>query len=146
MRRPARPVPAGIPVPLAVALGAALGGMCRAWVSAALADAAGLGPLLGTLAVNSGGSFLIGLIAVLCGPGGRSPLRADAWHFAATGFCGGFTTFSLFSLETMSLATRGAMHLAAANVGLSLVAWLGAVWCGAALAGRINRALGRTMR
>lgn len=56
-----------------------------------------------------------------------------------TGFCGGFTTFSVFSLETLRLAADGDLRMAALNVGISVISWLAAAWLGHALAARLNR-------
>ena len=58
------------------------------------------------------------------------------------GFCGGLTTFSMFSLETLVLAQRGAWPVAALNVAISTVSWLAAVWLGHVLAARLNRLRG----
>lgn len=121
----------------AVATGAALGGIARALVSAA-----GAAFPAGTLGVNIVGSFLIGLYAGLTAPGGRLSAGTCARHFVTTGFCGGFTTFSMFSLETVRFAADGAYALAATHAGGSVAAWLAAVWAGDALATRFNR-LGR---
>ena len=56
-----------------------------------------------------------------------------------TGFCGGFTTFSIFSLETLRLAQTGSLFFAGLNVAVSLVLWLIAAWTGHAVAQRISR-------
>jgi CrcB protein len=59
-----------------------------------------------------------------------------------TGICGGFTTFSMFSLETFRLAQTGRFAAVALNIALSILGWLGAVWLGHLLALRINRLKG----
>ena len=118
-----------------VALGAAIGGTLRALVSLALGATAFP---WATLAVNALGSFAIGLYAGLTGPEGRLLASGRSRQFVMTGICGGFTTFSLFGLETVRLATR-APTLAALYVGLSLLLWFAAVWYGDTLAARLNR-------
>jgi fluoride exporter len=125
-------------VVVAVGLGSGLGAVARYLCSAA--TLAALGPAFpwGTLAVNVVGSFLIGLYATLTGPQGRLAVRPATRHFVLTGFCGGFTTFSIFSLETVHLVERGAPALAAANVAVSTALWLVAVWLGYRLAVRLS--------
>jgi CrcB protein len=59
-----------------------------------------------------------------------------------TGICGGYTTFSVFSLETFQLARAGDLSAAGINVGLSVVTWLAAVWFGHVLATGLNRLRG----
>lgn len=124
---------------LAVALGSAIGGVARALVSLAAIELAGPDFPWGTLAANVGGSFVIGFYATLSAPDGRLFVGARQRHFVMTGICGGFTTFSVFSLETLRLAADGNHTMAALNVGLSVATWLAAVWLGHALAARINR-------
>jgi fluoride exporter len=124
---------------LAVSLGAVIGSVLRALVS--LASLAMFGPDFpwGTLFVNIVGSFVIGLYATLTGPDGRLIAGNRSRHFVMTGICGGFTTFSTFSLETLRLAQSGHWPLAGLNVIISVVAWLLAVWLGHTLATRLNR-------
>lgn len=85
------------------------------------------------------GSFIIGFYATLSAPDGRLFVGARQRHFVMTGICGGFTTFSVFSLETLRFAVEGLYWMAAVYVGLSLVTWLAAAWLGHALATRINK-------
>lgn len=127
---------------LAVGLGAALGSLARALVSLWLL--ALLGPAFpwGTLAVNVLGSFLIGLYATLSEPGGRLFASPAQRQFVLAGFCGGVTTFSIFSLEVVLLLDRGAAGLAAANVVASVLLWLLAVGAGYRLGRRLNRLKG----
>ena len=111
-----------------VALGSGLGGTLRALVSLATPAAGGLP--WGTLVVNVLGSFAIALYVTLTGPGGPRPATARQRYFVTTGLCGGFTTFSLFSVETLRLAQSGRPEMAAAWVAFSVAAWLGAAWLG----------------
>lgn len=124
---------------LAIALGALLGGVARALASEGVLLLTGPGFPWGTLLVNGLGSFLIGLYATLSAHDGRIVGTAYQHQFVMTGFCGGFTTFSIFSLETLQLLQSGASGLAALNLGLSLLVWLLAVALGHLLARQINR-------
>jgi fluoride exporter len=125
----------------AVALGSALGALARWGVGAALVTAPSGGIPWGTLAANASGSLLIGLFAALVVPAGRIMVGHAGRQLVIAGFCGGYTTFSIFSLETLALAAGGALGRAAVNVALSMPAWLLAVWAGWAL----GRAIGRRM-
>ncbi|MBW8271152.1 fluoride efflux transporter CrcB [Caldovatus aquaticus] len=122
---------------LAIGLGTALGGMARYWCSGAVARRWGERFPWGTLVVNLLGSFAIGLLAGLAalpvGDGG--PLLApDLARFAMAGLCGGFTTFSSVSLQTLTLAREGEWLHAAGNVTASVLLCLGAAWLGLAAA------------
>jgi CrcB protein len=123
----------------AVALGSALGGTARWLAGGALHDWAGPGFPWGTLFVNATGSFLIGAYAALAGPDGRLLASPRQRQFVMTGICGGYTTFSIFSLETVRLIEAGRLALAGVNISVSIVLWLGSVWAGWTLATRINR-------
>jgi len=127
---------------LAVGLGAMLGSVARALVSLGLLQLLGPGFPWGTLAVNVLGSLLIGLYATLSEPGGRifaSPARRQ---FVLAGFCGGFTTFSIFSLETLLMVERGAPALALVNIVGSVLLWLLAVSLGYRIGMHLNRLKG----
>ncbi|RST86721.1 fluoride efflux transporter CrcB [Aquibium carbonis] len=126
----------------AVALGSALGALARYLCSLGLLAVFGAGFPVGTLAVNVAGSFLIGLFATLTEPGGRLLASPPARQFVLAGFCGGFTTFSVFSLETLFLLESRAFHLAALNLGVSVILWLAAVWLGWRIGARLNRLKG----
>jgi CrcB protein len=127
---------------ISVALGSLVGGVARYLVSVLFVSQIGDGFPWGTLFVNVTGSFVIGFYAALTGPDGRllaSPLQRQ---FVMVGICGGYTTFSAFSLETLRLVQSGNLHAASLNLGISVVGWLGAVWIGHALATRLNRLRG----
>lgn len=123
----------------AVALGATIGSVARALASTGAAHLFGPGFPWGTLAVNVSGSFVIGLYATLTDPDGRLLASPTTRQFVMAGFCGGFTTFSIFSLETLLLLEQGRPGLAGLNAGLSLPCWLLAVWGGHRIGVRINR-------
>ncbi|TVR95887.1 MAG: fluoride efflux transporter CrcB [Rhodospirillales bacterium] len=127
---------------LAVALGASLGSVARYLVSVAMLDLLGPGFAWGTLTVNVLGSLLIGLYATLTEPDGRLMASPATRHFVLTGFCGGFTTFSIFSLETLLLVERGDHLLAGLNIGISAGLWLVAVWVGYRVGVHLNRLKG----
>jgi CrcB protein len=123
-----------------IALGGALGSMARYGCSGLVARWFGETFPWGTLAINVVGSLVIGFFATLTGPDGRVVASPDARQFVMVGICGGYTTFSSFSLQTLNLARGGDMFGAGANVVASVVLCLLAVWIGAAGAGAINQA------
>ncbi|MBL9199155.1 MAG: CrcB family protein [Opitutaceae bacterium] len=111
-----------------VALGGALGSVLRAL--AGFVIPAGRLPWA-TIVVNVGGSLLIGWLMARFAPGGAAgegSMRAQA--FWVVGVCGGFTTFSTFSWQTIEQMQKGGWGAAAANVVLSVVLCLGATWAG----------------
>lgn len=118
----------------AVAAGSAIGGVLRYLVSLLAGSGLGGGLPWGTLFVNVTGSFVIGFYAARVVGRGKAGSRLHP--FVTTGICGGYTTFSAFSLETLHLARAGRLDLAALYVGLSIAAWLAAVWLGEALGRR----------
>ena len=126
----------------AVALGSAMGSVLRVLASVAIHDTAGYGFPWGTLFVNVAGSFAIGAYAALTGPGGRFGAGPLQLQFVMTGICGGFTTFSMFSLETLRLWQNGHPAHAVVNIALSVVTWLAAVWAGHRTAVAIKRRKG----
>ena len=115
---------------LVVALGSALGGVLR--YACTLLAAAWLGEALpwGTILINAVGSFVIGGFAAATGPDARWPASVALRTFVMVGLCGGYTTFSSFSLQTVELLQRGDLVGAGANVGLSVALCLAAVWLG----------------
>lgn len=120
-----------------VIAGSILGGLARHLVSLVLDT--GPGFPWATLFINIGGSLIIGFYATITGPDGRLIARPQHRQFVMTGFCGGYTTFSAFSLETFRLFHGNMKYTALAYVGASLVSWLLAVWLGHFLASRLNR-------
>jgi len=115
-----------------VMLGASLGAPSRWLVDRAVAARNDSVFPWGTFAVNVLGSFLLGAIAAAA--------LGEAWYaLLGTGFCGGFTTFSTFSLETFRLVEEGSHEIAARNVALSLGFGLLACYAGWYLAAAIAR-------
>ena len=123
-----------------VAAGSVLGGLARYLASLLILPVSGFP--LATLFVNVTGSFIIGFYGTLSGPDGRLFVSAQQRQFVMTGFCGGFTTFSSFSLDTVRLLRAGMTHTAFLNIAVSVVTWLLAVWLGYAVAARLNRLKG----
>jgi CrcB protein len=123
-----------------IALGSALGGMARYGCANLIAARFGTGFPLGTLVINILGSFVIGFFSALTGPGGRFAVSTNAGLFVTVGLCGGYTTFSSFSLQTLALAQNGAWGRAGLNVAASIVLCLIAVWLGYAAATILNPA------
>jgi CrcB protein len=123
-----------------VALGGAIGSMARLWLSVHVALLTGLAFPWGTILVNITGSLVIGFVATLTGPNGRVVVPVEAQAFVMVGLCGGFTTFSAFSLQTLELARDGRLLYAGANIVLSVVLCLTAVALGHWLAALFGRA------
>jgi CrcB protein len=120
-----RPILAEIAATYArVALGSAAGGLARWLAPMAMAGAS---EMTSTLVINTTGSFAIGALAGLAARGRLN----ERWREGLmTGFCGGYTTFSAFSLYTLDAWNDGDTPRAATYVGLSLVGWLASVWLG----------------
>jgi CrcB protein len=125
-----------------VGLGGALGTVARFWASGFVARHFGETFPWGTIIVNVTGSFAIGVFAALTSPDGRWLISPTFRQFFALGVCGGYTTFSSFSLQTLSLARDGEWLDAAANILLSVVLCLLGVWLGYILGAGLNSAKG----
>jgi CrcB protein len=121
-----------------VAVGGALGTTGRYWLSGVVAQLFGETFPWGTLIINVTGSFIIGFFAALTGPDGRVSVPSSARQFVMIGICGGYTTFSSFSLQTLNLVNDGELLYAGANIGLSVILCLIAVWAGYVLAASFN--------
>ncbi len=119
-----------------VAFGGALGSVVRYVVSMATAASWGEAFPWGTILINVTGSFLIGYVATLTLPDGPAPASPDLRLFVMVGICGGYTTFSSFSLQTLSLIRGGDWFAASANAAASVALCILAVGAGHALAQR----------
>jgi CrcB protein len=123
-----------------VASGGMLGSLARYLASLVIPSVSGFP--LPTLFVNVTGSFVIGFYSTLSAPDGRWFAGTRQRQFVMTGICGGYTTFSAFSLETFRLLHEGRPGMACLNIAVSVVTWLVAVWLGHRLARRLNRLKG----
>lgn len=123
-----------MPHSVLVAIGGVVGCLCRFWLSVWVQNATGGVFPTGTLTVNIIGSFILGLVMTLAIV--RELLSPELRIMLSVGFCGGFTTMSSFSYETLLLLESGYTGTALLNIALSIVACLTAVWLGS-LAGRV---------
>jgi CrcB protein len=121
-----------------IAIGSALGGTARFALSGFVARTIGETFPWGTLIINVTGSFAIGFFNTLTGPDGRWFVSSQGRLFFMTGICGGYTTFSSFSLQTLNLARQGEWLNVAGNVAGSVVLCLVAVWLGHLAAASLN--------
>jgi CrcB protein len=121
-----------------IAFGSAIGGVSRFALSGFVAHRFGETFPWGTLVVNITGSFVIGFFATLTEPEGHFPVGATGRQFFMTGALGGFTTFSSFSLQTLTLARDGEWLRAGGNAVGSFVLCLLAVWLGYIAAMALN--------
>ena len=125
---------------LCVAIGGALGSVSRFWLSGLVATRFGESFPWGTLVINVTGSFVIGIVAALASSEGRmdSRSRAFAIQFVMYGICGGYTTFSSFSLQTLNLLRDRQWLYAGGNVIFSVALCLIGVWAGYLIGQTIN--------
>lgn len=120
---------------LGVAIGGALGGVTRFWLSGAIARRLGETFPWGTLVVNTTGAFAIGVLAALLTTRpGHVVLDTSLWAALVIGVLGSYTTVSAFSLQTLSLLRDRDYARAAGNVAASLAGCLAAVVAGYLLA------------
>ncbi len=122
---------------LLVALGGAIGTFGR-YALALLAVPISQNLPWGTVLINIAGSFVIGFFGTLTLSHGRFPVPENLRLFVMVGVCGGFTTFSSFSLQTFDLLRAGATARACINVGASVILCLCAVAVGHVLAAQVN--------
>ena len=123
---------------LLVAFGGAVGSVVRFWASGWVAARWGETFPWGTLVVNVSGSLLIGFLSAVTQPEGRLWVSPEARTFLLVGLCGGYTTFSSFSLQTMELIREGEWLYAGGNVILSVAICFGAVWLGHVVAAALS--------
>ncbi len=115
---------------LAVAAGGAIGSLARFWLAAAMTALTGPRFPWGTLLINVVGSGVIGLVAAVTLSPARVAMHSDLRIFLMVGVCGGFTTFSAFSLQTLELVQSGDIWPAAGYIAGSILFCLAAVWGG----------------
>jgi len=127
---------------LAVAMGGALGTVGRYFLSGVVANTFGETFPWGTLIINVTGSFVIGFFGTLTGPDGRLFVSGTTRQFVMVGLCGGYTTFSSFSLQTLNLINDREWLYAGANVLGSVILCLLFVWLGAIAAAALNQLKG----
>jgi CrcB protein len=120
-----------------IALGGALGSVARYWIALWALPVSRTLPW-GTIGINVAGSFLIAFFGTLTLESGRYPVPETARLLVMVGFCGGFTTFSSFSLQTLDLLRGGAPGRALANVAFSVLLCLGSVALGHVAASYLN--------
>jgi CrcB protein len=125
-----------------IAIGSALGGMARYWCAGIAANSIGETFPWGTLIINVVGSFVIGFFATMTGPDGRIMVTPELRQFVMVGLCGGYTTFSAFSLQTLNLVHGGEFLHAGMNIVYTVVLCLIAVWLGYVAAGAFNQLKG----
>jgi CrcB protein len=121
----------------AVVAGGILGSLAR-WLVALAIPVASAGFPWATYVANATGCLVIGFYAELTGPNGRLFAGPRMRQFVTTGFCGGYTTFSGFSVETLRFLLGHDLRNAAIYVASSVLVWLVSVWAGEALAGLLN--------
>ena len=124
-------------------IGGGLGSLGRWGLSGLLAHAIGEKFPWGTLVVNITGCFIIGLFATATGPEGRWLASGEFRKFFMLGVCGGYTTFSSFGLQTLTLAEDSQWFKAGANVVLSVTLCLLGIWLGHVLALGLNAMKGQ---
>lgn len=119
-----------------IGLGSFIGGAARYWLSGIVMGA--LFPW-GTLVVNVLGSFIVGFLYTIFSPVGLFLVSSEIRYFLMIGVCGGFTTFSTFSLETLNLLQEGEFLRATVNIAATFFLCLLSVWLGHLFAGFLSQ-------
>jgi fluoride exporter len=122
---------------LVVVIGGAIGTFARYAVSVLALPISRELPW-GTIIINVTGSFIIGFFGTLTLATGRYPVSENVRLFVMIGLCGGYTTFSSFSLQTLDLLRAGAVMRAAINIGASVLLCVAAVGVGHLIAVQLN--------
>jgi fluoride exporter len=124
-----------------VAIGGALGSMARFGIGGFVSEKSGGTFPWGTLVVNITGSFVIGFLGAVTAPEGKMTpqSRTLATQLLITGVCGGYTTFSSFSLQTLNLLRDREWFYAGGNVLLSVILCMIAVWLGYVVGGKLMK-------
>jgi CrcB protein len=133
----------GSVVYLWVAVGGAIGSVARFWLANAMAVATGAAFPWGTLLINVIGSFVISFFGMLTGAAPRFAVPYEARVFVTVGLCGGFTTFSSFSLQTVDLLRSGQPGRAGLYVAASVILCLAACALGFFAATAITSSIAR---
>jgi CrcB protein len=123
-----------------VAIGGALGSMARYALGNLILEKSRSVFPWNTLVINITGSFIIGILGALTAAEGKmtSQSRLVVTQLLITGVCGGYTTFSSFSLQTLNLIRDGEWFYAAGNILLSVILCMIAVWIGYLLGNKFN--------
>lgn len=106
---------------LMVGIGGALGSIARYWIGVLVTQLAGEAFPWGTLLINIIGSFVISYFGTMTLPDGARPAAMELRLFVMVGLCGGFTTFSAFSMQTIELLRDGEAGHALAYIVASIV-------------------------
>jgi len=125
-----------------VAVGGALGSVARFWLGNTVALAVGSEFPWGTLLINVLGSFVISFFGMLTGTSQRFAVSYETRVFVTVGLCGGFTTFSAFSLQSVDLIRTGQAGRAGIYVAASVILCIAACALGFLMAAAVNNASG----
>ena len=128
-----------------VAIGGGIGSLVRFGITQFMAPMAVWAPL-SILIVNTSGCFFISFLNFVSDPSGNIYLGPRSRLFLLVGFCGGYTTFSSFSLISFNAVRQGILWDLWLNIGLSQLLCLLSVWLGAIVAAPFPRVLRRVLR
>ena len=128
-----------------VAIGGGIGSLVRFGITQFMAPMAVWAPL-SILIINTSGCFVISFLNFVSDPSGNIYLGPLSRLFLLVGFCGGYTTFSSFSLISFNAVRQGILWDLWLNIGLSQLLCLLSVWLGAIVAAPFPRVLRRVLR